>query len=133
FLGYEFMNTDTALRGNSTTVRTNSLQAGLNYFQTFSITGKVMEGFIKASLRGSVDFPDFRIHENGFNMRLTSNDKSPLPLIYNVGAEVKGGVTFYQFKRNSYVSPEVSLSYDVLGSNATMIEKPKVNAFGNEN
>ncbi|MGX3045355.1 hypothetical protein [Helicobacter sp. T3_23-1056] len=127
FVGYEFINTDTMLKGNiPTRVQTNSLQAGLNYFQTFSITKKVMEGFIKASIRGGIDLPNFTIQEGGFTMRLESNDKSAIPLVYNVGAEVKGGVTFYQFKRNSYVSPEVSLSYDMLGSNNTKIKKPNV-------
>ncbi|MGX2970989.1 hypothetical protein, partial [Helicobacter sp. T3_23-1059] len=126
FLGYEFVNTDTTLRGNiDTRIQNNSLQAGLNYFKTFSIPGKVMEGFIKASIRGGVDMPTFTAKTGAWELKLKSADKNAIPLIYNIGAEVKGGVTFYQFKRNSYVSPEVSLSYDMLASNNTRITKPE--------
>ncbi|ETD22939.1 hypothetical protein [Helicobacter macacae] len=126
YLGYEFVNTDTELVGNvATRIQTHSLQAGLNYFQTFAITSKLWEGFIRANIRGGVDMPQFNMQASSYNLKLESNsDKVPLMLMYNVGAEVKGGLTFYQFKRNSYVSPEVSLSYDMISAPKSWIEKP---------
>ena len=126
YLGYEFVNTDTELVGNvDTRVQTHSLQAGLNYFQTFAITSKLWEGFLRANIRGGVDLPQFNMQASSYNLKLSSNsDKVPLVIMYNVGAEVKGGLTFYQFKRNSYVSPEVSLSYDMISAPKSWIEKP---------
>ena len=126
YLGYEFVNTDTQLVGNvDTRVQTHSLQAGLNYFQTFAITSKLWEGFLRANIRGGVDLPQFNMQASSYNLKLSSNsDKVPLVIMYNVGAEVKGGLTFYQFKRNSYVSPEVSLSYDMISAPKSWIEKP---------
>ncbi|MGX2971975.1 hypothetical protein, partial [Helicobacter sp. T3_23-1059] len=131
YVGYEFVNTDTALMGTDTRAQTNSVQAGLNYFKTFSVPAKVWEGFIKANIRGGVDLPTLNIIAGGGNSYLKSNDKaSSLPLMYSVGAEVKGGVTFYQYKRNSYLSPEVSLSYDMLSALASKIDKPEATVGG---
>ena len=132
YVGYEFVNTDTLLTSQAKSrVQTNSLQAGLNYFKTFSITSKVWEGFIKANVRGGVDMPDFRIQSEGYSLKLASDSKgSALPLMWNIGAEVAGGITFYQFKRNSYVAPQISLSYDMLSSLRSMIEKPVANLAG---
>ena len=126
YLGYEFVNTDTELVGNvATRIQTQSLQAGLNYFQTFAITSKLWEGFLRANVRGGVDLPQFNMQASSYNLKLASDsDKVPLVIMYNVGAEVKGGLTFYQFKRNSYVSPEISLSYDMISAPKSWIEKP---------
>ena len=126
YVGYEFVNTDTALMGTDTRAQTNSVQAGVNYFKTFSVPAKVWEGFIKANIRGGVDLPTLNIIAGGGNSYLKSNDKaSSLPLMYSVGAEVKGGVTFYQYKRNSYLSPEVSLSYDMISTTKMLLDKYK--------
>ncbi len=131
FLGYEFVNTDTELAGGvDTRIQTNSLQAGLNYFKSFSITSKVWEAFIKGSVRAGIDMPNFTAKAGAFELKLANNAKNvSMPLVYNLGAELKGGLTFYQFKRNSYVSPEVSLSYDMMASTKSIITKPIVN-FG---
>ena len=131
FVGYEFVNTDTELTGGvDTRIQTNSLQAGLNYFKSFSITSKVWEAFIKGSVRAGIDMPNFTAKTGAFELKLTNNAKNvSMPLVYNLGAEVKGGLTFYQFKRNSYVAPEVSLSYDMMASTKSIITKPIVN-FG---
>ena len=129
YVGYEFVSTDTQSIGVPTRVQTNSLQAGLNYFKTFAVTSKVWEGFIKATIRGGVDLPQFRLEAGGrTNIIEVDSDrtKSKIPLMWSVGGEVKGGITFYQFKRNSYVAPEVGLSYDVLSSVATKLIKPTI-------
>ena len=126
YVGYEFANTDTNTSGADTRVQTHSLQLGANYFKTFAITSKVMEGFIKANIRGGVDLPQFRLTAIGNTYSIDSNEKaSSIPLMYNIGAEVKGGVTFYQFKRNSYISPAVSLSYDMLSALKMKFIKPR--------
>ena len=124
YLGYEFANTDTITAGADTRIQTHSLQAGINYFKTFSITSKPWEGFLRANVRGGVDLPNIKIAQADIDISSNAKNTS-IPLLYNIGAEVKGGVTFYQYKRNSYVSPEVSLSYDVLSYLASMIDKPR--------
>ena len=130
YIGYEFTNTDTMVADIvPARVQTNSLQAGINYYKTFSVPAKVWEGFIKANIRGGVDLPQLRMNAGPYNLSLSSDKRkgkstSTIPLMYNIGAELKGGVTFYQFKRNSYISPAVSLSYDMLSSLASKIDKP---------
>ena len=126
YLGYEFANTKTQTAGADTGIQSNSIQAGLNYFKTFAITSKLWEGFIKANVRGGVDLPrvDFG---SGSRLKLESDTKGvSLPLMWNIGAEVAGGITFYQFKRNSYVAPEISLSYDMLSTLAAKTLKEQV-------
>ncbi|ETD24032.1 autotransporter outer membrane beta-barrel domain-containing protein [Helicobacter macacae] len=125
YVGYEFVNTDTQLVGAPTRVQTNSLQAGLNYFKTFAFTSKVWEGFIKASIRGGVDLPRFTFQASGQDNTIQSNTKaSSIPLLWSAGAEVHGGITFYQFKRNSYVAPEIGISYDILSTLDMKFLKP---------
>ncbi|MGX3046128.1 hypothetical protein [Helicobacter sp. T3_23-1056] len=126
YMGYEFTNTDTQLLTNDTRVQTHSLQAGLNYFKTFSVPAKVWEGFIKANIRGGVDLPMLNFKAIGRTISLESTSQGvSIPLMYSVGAEVNGGMTFYQYKRNSYLSPAVGLSYDMLSTLATTINKPR--------
>ena len=118
YIGYEFGNNDTQLAGRNANILNNSLNGGINYFKTFSIARKVAEGFLKVNVRGGVDFPTMSIADSAAeNIRLRSNSKlSSEVLMYNVGAEIKGGVTFYQFRRNSYIAPEIGLSYDMLST-----------------
>ena len=132
YVGYEFTNTDTMLLGTvPTRAQTNAIQAGLSYYKTFSVPAKVWEGFIKANIRGGVDLPTFKMESGAYRLSLSSDSKSSsLPLMYSVGAEVKGGLTFYQYKRNSYLSPEVSLSYDMLSALASKIDKPDATVGG---
>ena len=125
YMGYEFSHADTTLAGAPATVQTNSIQAGLNYFKTFAVTSKIWEGFIKATIRGGADLPQFRFEAGGKTNKIDSNSSaSSVPLMYSVGAEVRGGFTFYYFKRNSYLSPEVGLSYDILSAFAMKFAKP---------
>ena len=127
YLGYEFSNTDTITAGADTRIQTNSLQAGLTYFKTFNITSKVWEGFLKANVRGGVDLPMLKFSFGQSTLEVKSDSKNTsIPLLWNVGAEVKGGLTFYQYKRNSYLSPEVSLSYDMLSTFDTKTIRPLV-------
>ena len=125
YVGYEFAYADTTLAGAPATVQTNSIQAGLNYFKTFAITSKIWEGFIKANIRGGADLPQFRFEAGGRTNKIDSDSKySSVPLMYSIGAEVRGGFTFYYFKRNSYLSPEIGLSYDMLSAFAMKFAKP---------
>ena len=127
YMGYEFSHADTTLAGAPATVQTNSIQAGLNYFKTFAITSKIWEGFIKATIRGGADLPQFRFEAGGKTNKIDSDSKnSSVPLMYSIGAEVRGGFTFYYFKRNSYLSPEVGLSYDMLSAFAMKFMKPVI-------
>ena len=127
YMGYEFSHADTTLAGAPATVQTNSIQAGLNYFKTFAVTSKIWEGFIKATIRGGADLPQFRFEAGGKTNKIDSDSKnSSVPLMYSIGAEVRGGFTFYYFKRNSYLSPEVGLSYDMLSAFAMKFMKPVI-------
>ena len=130
YVGYEYINTTTEFIGSApTVVKTNSLQAGANYYKAFAIANKVAEGFIKASIRGGVDLPQFNLNAGG---RINTIETDPtktkvkIPLMWSVGAELKGGFTFYQWGRNSYITPEVGLSYDMLSSVPTRLIKPKI-------
>ena len=118
YVGYEFGTNDTQIAGSVANVIDNSLNAGLNYFKSFSIASKVWEGFIKANLRAGVDFPQLSLtNASASNVKLQSNSNaSNVVLMWNVGAEIRGGITFYQFKRNSYIAPEIGLSYDMLST-----------------
>ncbi|MGX2970779.1 hypothetical protein [Helicobacter sp. T3_23-1059] len=127
YMGYEFSNSGINIVGASTTLQTNSLQAGINYFKTYAIAKKVAEGFLKVNVRGGVDLPQFRFDTSFTNSKIEvdkSKTKSLIPLMYNVGAEISGGVTFYQFKRNSYIAPTIGLSYDFLSMTPLKFDKP---------
>ncbi|MGX2971592.1 hypothetical protein [Helicobacter sp. T3_23-1059] len=125
YVGYEFADTNTYMQGSQTNIYNNGLQAGLNYYKSFAITAKVMEGFIKANIRASVDLPQFRFQAAGKLNTIDSNEKGiAIPLVASGGAELRGGVTFYNFKRNSYVAPEVSVSYDTFYGTKMRFDKP---------
>ncbi|MGX3043901.1 hypothetical protein [Helicobacter sp. T3_23-1056] len=125
YLGYEFVNTNTKLLGQNMRVQTNALQAGMNYFKTFAFYTKAQEGFIKANVRAGVDFPNIYMNVAGQSVNLASNSSSvSIPLMWSVGAEIRTGITFYQFRFNSYISPEIALSYDMLSSIDLVLQKP---------
>ncbi|MGX3046153.1 hypothetical protein, partial [Helicobacter sp. T3_23-1056] len=130
YLGYEFNNVNTEFVGSApTSVLTNSLQGGINYFKTFAVTRKVAEGFIKLNIRAGVDLPQFKLDAGGRINTIeadSSKTKATIPLMWNAGVELKGGITIYQFKKNSYVAPEIGLSYDVLSSVPTKLIKPRI-------
>lgn len=93
------------------------------------------EAHIKANGRVAVDMPLLSAQSPLPNIKfnLASNKKGvATPLMWSLGAEVRGGLTFYQFKSNSYVSPEIGLSYDVLSPVAMKLEKHKYGLGGNE-
>ncbi|MGX2971714.1 hypothetical protein [Helicobacter sp. T3_23-1059] len=136
YLGYEYNNVNTEFVGSApTSVQTNSLQGGINYFKTFAVTRKVAEGFIKLNIRAGVDLPKFNLDAGGRINTIEANPaktKIKIPLVWNAGVELKGGITVYQFKKNSYVAPELGLSYDVLSSVPTMLLKPRITTVNPE-
>ena len=135
YLTYEYAHATTEMLGANTTMQTNALQGGVSYFKIFPITGKVWEATLKASGRVGVDMPLLSAQSPLPNIKFNlASDKKGLitPLMWSLGAEVRGGLTFYQFKQNSYVSPEVGLSYDVLSPLDMKLEKAKYGLGGNE-
>ncbi|MGX2971931.1 hypothetical protein [Helicobacter sp. T3_23-1059] len=125
YLGYEFVNTTTKLLGQNMRVQTNALQTGMNYFKTFAFYTKAQEGFIKANVRAGVDFPNIYMNVAGQSINLASNSSAvSIPLMWSVGAEIRTGITFYQFRFNSHISPEIALSYDMLSSIDLVLQKP---------
>ncbi|ETD25119.1 hypothetical protein HMPREF2086_00454 [Helicobacter macacae MIT 99-5501] len=135
YLTYEYAHATTEMLGAETIMQTNSLQGGVSYFKIFPITGKVWEATLKASGRVGVDMPLLSAQSPVPNIKfsLVSNKKGlNTPLMWSLGAEVRGGLTFYQFKQNSYVSPEIGLSYDVLSPLDMKLEKAKYQLGGNE-
>ncbi|MGX2972145.1 hypothetical protein [Helicobacter sp. T3_23-1059] len=115
YLGYEYANLDTKLPTTNITIQTNSLQAGLNLFKTYSFSQKPAEYYIKSSLHGSIELPNLSFIALGS----TQNFK---PFAYSAGADVRGGITAFFPKKNSYISPEIGLSYDMLSLNGFEIE-----------
>ncbi|RDU54957.1 hypothetical protein [Helicobacter sp. MIT 01-3238] len=125
YVGYEFVNTSTKLLGADTKIQTNALQAGMHYFKSFAFRKRAWEGFIKGNIRGGVDFPQFSMQVAGQSVKLTSaSSASKVPLMWSVGAEMRTGITFYQYKYNSYVAPEIGVSYDLLSSIDMAMKKP---------
>ena len=125
YVGYEFVNTSTKLLGQDTKIQTNALQAGMHYFKSFAFRKRAWEGFIKGNIRGGVDFPQFSMQVAGQSVKLTSaSSASKVPLMWSVGAEMRTGITFYQYKYNSYVAPEIGVSYDLLSSIDMAMKKP---------
>ena len=135
YVGYEFINSQTQLVSLPTSVYTHSLQAGLTYFKTFAFTAKTWEGFIRGNIRTGIDMPNFNISynaDNGNTHTISANTdvkgykNISIPLLYNVGAEIKAGITFYYFKRNAYLSPEISLGYDMIAGTPMKFNKPYI-------
>ena len=125
YVGYEFVNTSTKLLGQDTKIQTNALQAGMHYFKSFAFRKRAWEGFIKGNIRGGVDFPQFSMQVAGQSVKLSSaSSASKVPLMWSVGAEMRTGITFYQYKYNSYVAPEIGVSYDLLSSIDMAMKKP---------
>ena len=125
YVGYEFVNTSTKLLGQDTKIQTNALQAGAHYFKSFAFRTKAWEGFIKGNIRGGIDLPQFSMQVAGSSVKLTSaSSASKIPLMWSVGAEFRTGITFYQYKYNSYIAPEIGVSYDLLSSIDMAMKKP---------
>ena len=125
YVGYEFVNTSTKLLGADTKIQTNALQAGMHYFKSFAFRKRAWEGFIKGNIRGGIDLPQFSMQVAGQSVKLTSaSSASKVPFMWSVGAEMRTGITFYQYKYNSYVAPEIGVSYDLLSSIDMAMKKP---------
>ena len=134
YLGYEYTNANTTLINNNANLQNNSLQAGITHFKSFSLNRKTTEAFLRTTLRGGVDLPNFNMSyaaDNGSTHKISSDSaKSTVPLIWNAGVEFKAGITNYQYKHNSYVSPEISVSYDVISGLPLKFMKPYTNIAG---
>lgn len=115
YLGYEFSNLDNKLTATNINIQTNSLQVGANLFKTYPFSSKPAEYYVKSSLHGSLEMP----HLSFVALGATQNFK---PLAYSLGADVRGGITHFFVKKNSYISPEIGLSYDMLSLDGFRIE-----------
>ena len=115
YLGYEYANLDTKLPTTNITIQTNSLQAGINLFKTYSFSQKPAEYYIKSSLHGSIESPNLSFIALGSTQQFR-------PLAYSAGVDIRGGITAFFPKKNSYISPEIGLSYDMLSLNGFEIE-----------
>ena len=107
YLGYEFSNLDDKLTTTNINIQTNSLQVGANLFKTYPFSSKPAEYYVKSSLHASLEMPNLSFIALG----ATQNFK---PLAYSLGADIRGGITHFFVKKNSYISPEIGLSYDML-------------------
>ena len=115
YLGYEFSNLDNKLTATNINIQTNSLQVGANLFKTYPFSSKPAEWYVKSSLHGSLEMP----HLSFIALGATQNFK---PLAYSLGADIRGGITHFFVRKNSYISPEIGLSYDMLSLDGFRIE-----------
>lgn len=115
YLGYEFSNLDNKLTATNINIQTNSLQVGANLFKTYPFSSKPAEWYVKSSLHASLEMP----HLSFIALGATQNFK---PLAYSLGADIRGGITHFFVKKNSYISPEIGLSYDMLSLDGFSIE-----------
>lgn len=115
YLGYEFSNLDNKLTATNINIQTNSLQVGANLFKTYPFSSKPAEWYLKSSLHASLEMP----HLSFIALGATQNFK---PLAYSLGADIRGGITHFFVRKNSYISPEVGLSYDMLSLDGFRIE-----------
>lgn len=115
YLGYEFSNLDNKLTATNINIQTNSLQVGANLFKTYPFSSKPAEWYVKSSLHTSLEMP----HLSFIALGATQNFK---PLAYSLGADVRGGITHFFVRKNSYISPEIGLSYDMLSLDGFRIE-----------
>lgn len=115
YLGYEFSNLDNKLTATNINIQTNSLQVGANLFKTYPFSSKPAEWYLKSSLHASLEMP----HLSFIALGATQNFK---PLAYSLGADIRGGITHFFVRKNSYISPEIGLSYDMLSLDGFRIE-----------
>ena len=135
YLGYEYAYTNAELLATSANVHNNSLNIGATYFQNFAFETKPAEFYIKLNLRGGLDMPIFEAQSPLPNIKFKLETNTPdvvIPLIWSAGASIRGGINFYQLKFNSYIAPELGLSYDVLSPLDMKLQKAKYKLGGNE-
>lgn len=120
YIGYEYTYVSSTLASAKATIDTHSLQGGLSFFMPLS-SALNREWYIKGGIRGSVDFPNFRA-DFGQNLLRAS------PKMNSVGAEIKGGVSFFPLASLAGLYGEVGLSYDMLMLDAFYIDKKVISA-----
>ncbi|MGX2971172.1 hypothetical protein [Helicobacter sp. T3_23-1059] len=111
YLGYEYAKANldfnqAGVASSSANLNTNALNIGLNILSKFG-NGETFQPFVKANIRANVELPELTISASNVNAKakLTS---------YTIGAEAKIGAALLFKSKESYLAPEVGLSYDVL-------------------
>ncbi|RDU51543.1 hypothetical protein, partial [Helicobacter sp. MIT 01-3238] len=135
YLGYEYAYVDAELLRSQATVHNNSLNIGATYFQSFAFENKPQEAYIKLNARAGLDMPIFEAQSPLPNIKFkleTNTPDSAIPLIWSAGASLRSGINFYQLKYNSYIAPELGVSYDVLSPLDMKLQKAKYKLGGNE-
>ena len=135
YLGYEYAYVDAELLRSQATVHNNSLNIGATYFQSFAFETKPQEAYIKLNARAGLDMPIFEAQSPLPNIKFkleTNTPDSAIPLIWSAGASLRSGINFYQLKYNSYIAPELGVSYDVLSPLDMKLQKAKYKLGGNE-
>ena len=135
YLGYEYAYVDAELLRTQATVHNSSLNIGATYFQSFAFEAKPQEFYLKLNLRAGLDMPSFSAQSPLPNIKFKLESNTPdsiIPLIWSAGASLRSGINFYQLKFNSYIAPELGLSYDVLSPLDMKLQKAKYKLGGNE-
>ena len=135
YLGYEYAYVDAELLRSQAIVHNNSLNIGATYFQSFAFETKPQEAYIKLNARAGLDMPIFEAQSPLPNIKFkleTNTPNSAIPLIWSAGASLRSGINFYQLKYNSYIAPELGVSYDVLSPLDMKLQKAKYKLGGNE-
>ena len=135
YLGYEYAYVDAELLRTQATVHNSSLNIGATFFQSFAFETKPQEFYLKLNLRAGLDMPSFSAQSPLPNIKFKLESNTPdsvIPLIWSAGASLRSGINFYQLKFNSYIAPELGLSYDVLSPLDMKLQKAKYKLGGNE-
>ncbi|MGX3044666.1 beta strand repeat-containing protein [Helicobacter sp. T3_23-1056] len=111
YLGYEYAKANldfnqAGVASSSAALNTNAINIGLNVLSKFG-NGETFQPFVKANIRANVELPELTISATNVNA------KAKL-LSYTIGAEAKIGAALLFKSKESYLAPEVGLSYDVL-------------------
>lgn len=111
YLGYEYARANldfnqAGVASSSANINTNAINLGLNVLSKFG-NGETFQPFVKANIRANVELPELTISASNVNA------KAKL-LSYTIGAEAKIGTALLFKSKQSYLAPEVGLSYDVL-------------------
>lgn len=120
YMGYEKSSNTSTLQASSAQINTTRAQMGLNYFATYPSKERVGEWFVKFNIRGGMDFPllDVQMARGEIKQDLTS---------YSAGVEGRAGYTFFYPDSQSYLSPELSVSYDMLSLQGFSLDKSSLN------
>lgn len=114
YVGYEYNNTKSQLSVSDAFLVANVLSVGLAHIKSFSLSENT-QLYIKSNLRGSVSFLKLDAKEDRNNYNASTYG-------YHLGGELRSGVAYY-LNQASYLSPEIGLSYDLLGVVGFEIDK----------